>query len=129
MFEELCDRIREAQEMLLKDNIEANTVVLNGNKYAKYVKPGYKPMIFGMAIEYDNLPDDLDFIVRYVEPQRITNANYLRSLSDEELASFFASVQLDEGCCDGGFMYSKCEGLSCYDCWFLWLKQTHESWR
>lgn len=87
IYDDLCERILRAQEELLKHEVEANTVVLNGKKYAKLMKPGYRPTIFGMALEVDRmLPDDWDFIVQYREPEPATNADRLRSMSDDELA-------------------------------------------
>lgn len=87
MYDDLCARILCAQDEMLKHEIEANTVVLNGKKYAKLMKPGYRPTIFGMALEVDRmLPDDWDFIVQYREPKIATNADRIRAMSDEELA-------------------------------------------
>ena len=70
-YEELMDRLCVAQEELLKREIEANTVVINGKKYGElfdFVFAGkyyHTPSIFGMAIEMANLPNDYDFIVQY----------------------------------------------------------------
>lgn len=87
IYDDLCERILCAQEEMLKHEIEANTVVLNGKKYAKLMKPGYYPTIFGMALEVDRmLPDDWDFIVQRREPKIATNADRIRSMSDEQLA-------------------------------------------
>lgn len=95
----LFENILTAHEMLLKDQIIANTVVLNGNKFAKWVKPGYRPTIFGMAVEYDNLPEDIDFLVQYKEPKPMTNAGRIRSMTDEELSKFLCSMFVNGSCC------------------------------
>lgn len=56
-----------------------------------------------------------------------TNADRIRAMTDEELANMFAKIALDNGCCDGGFLFTKCDILSCYDCWFYYLKTTSNS--
>lgn len=93
IYDDLCERILCAQEEMLKHGIEANTVVLNGKKYAKLMKPGYYPTIFGMALEVDRmLPDDWDCIVQYREPKFATNADRIRAMSDEDLADFIGGI-------------------------------------
>ena len=71
LYGDLFERIATAQEEMLKHCVEANTVVINGKKYgwlaneiwtAKYF--GNTPMIFGLAADTANLPDDWDFIVQ-----------------------------------------------------------------
>lgn len=68
-YDELIRRILDAQEEMLKCEVEANTVVLNGRKYGKLFKDGFRPTIFGLKAEVANLPDEWDFLVQYVEPE------------------------------------------------------------
>ena len=56
----------------------------------------------------------------------ITNADRIRSMTDEELADFFGKLKLDDGCNDWPPGEIKCDGLSCYDCWLDWLKKEVE---
>ena len=92
IYDDLCERILCAQEEMLKHEIEANTVILNGKKYGALFKSGYRPSIFGMAAECERLPDDWDFIVQYREPKLATNADRIRAMSDEELAEFIGGI-------------------------------------
>lgn len=86
-YDELCQAILDAREELLKDKIEANTVILNGRKYGCLFEPRLRPSIFGMAVECDAaMPDGYDFIVQYREPEPQTNADRIRGMTDEELA-------------------------------------------
>lgn len=70
LYEELFERVACAQDELLKHAVIANTVVINGKKYArlayetKMTNFGFRPSIFGLAIEAADLPDDWDFIVQ-----------------------------------------------------------------
>lgn len=113
MYTDLCERILAAQEEMLKHEVEANTVVLNGKKYAKLMKPGYRPTIFGMALEVDrSLPDDWDFIVQCREPQLATNADRIRAMSDEDLAETLCRVETD----------GRAYGPSGKADWLEWLK-------
>ena len=124
MYDDLCARILCAQEEMLKHEIEANTVVLNGKKYAKLMKPGYRPTILGMALEVDRmLPDDCDFIVQYRQPKLATNADRIRAMSDEELVELLAlrcCRSPDTGCPKAfqtGHAWRDCCG-----CWLDWLQ-------
>lgn len=70
MYEDLFDRILTAQDMLLREGVRANTVVINGKKYGRLAndvnlkwRTSYTPAIFGMAVDVDSLPDDYDFVV------------------------------------------------------------------
>ena len=129
-FNELCERILTAQEEMLKHKIEANSVTLNGRKYGKlleFLPPNVKPTIFGMALKADYaLPDDYDFLVQYDPPQIITNADRIRSMTDEQLADILA-----KGCYEVIECPTTC-GLpsgfngvvkSCRDCWLSWLRK------
>ena len=129
-YGELLDRILEAQTLLLDKKIEANTVILNSNKYSVFIEPGYRPTVFGMAVEFANLPLEHDFIVQY-KTRKTTNADRIRSMSDEELAEYlFERGNGDEYCygicvhqddiyaCVNAMKQSKCiQGV------IAWLKQ------
>ena len=72
LYKDLFEKIATAQEELLKHCVEANTVIINGKKYAKLAREmelcrfGDTPMIFGLAVEAAyNLPDDWEFIVQH----------------------------------------------------------------
>jgi hypothetical protein len=74
-YDELFTRIADAQELMLKKMIEANTVVINGKKYGELCSElqriwacGYltTPSIFGMAaVPEMQLPNDYDFVVQH----------------------------------------------------------------
>ena len=118
-YGELLDRILEAQTLLLDKKIEANTVILNSNKYSVFIEPGYIPTVFGMAVEFANLPLEHDFIVQY-KTRKTTNADHIRSMTDEELAKSITDDLCDRVChsplsCDGN-----CE-IQVLD----WLKQEY----
>lgn len=120
-MDELCNRIIEAKEMLLKADVEANTVVLNKNRYSKLIKPGYVPTIVGLTVEFENLPSDMDFFVqrKYV---RMTNGSRIREMSDERLASYltkFAKDLIDN--------IPDCEIDACFEHDVLaWLKKEYK---
>ncbi len=72
LYKDLFEKIATAQEELLKHCVEANTVIINGRRYAKLAHEvelccfGFTPMIFGLAVETSNaLPDDWEFIVQH----------------------------------------------------------------
>ena len=120
-YGELLDRILEAQTLLLDKKIEANTVILNSNKYSVFIEPGYRPTVFGMAVEFANLPLEHDFIVQY-KTRKTTNADRIRSMTDEELAEWIAYRQ---GCFER--QDKRCSKYgTCRDCWFDWLKEECE---
>ena len=56
LYKDLFEKIATAQEELLKHCVEANTVIINGRKYAKLAREvelcrfGFTPMIFGYAM-------------------------------------------------------------------------------
>ena len=91
-YNELCEAILTAREEMLKHKIEANSVTLNGRRYGKLIEncpPNMKPTIFGMAVKADYaLPDDYEFLVQYEPPQPQTNADRIRSMTDEDLATW-----------------------------------------
>lgn len=127
-YDELIKSILTAQEQMLKHGIEANSVTLNWMKYGKLIEnvpPNIKPTIFGMAVKADYaLPDDYDFLVQYEPPQPQTNADRIRSMTDEELAELFTHL-----CCPyslGGKVECNIENKGCKECWLDWLKQEAE---
>lgn len=91
-LDKLIQSIVTAQEEMLKHNIEANSVTLNGRKYGKLIEnlpPNIKPTIFGMAVKAEYaLPDDYDFLVQYEPPRLKSNADRIRAMTDEELAAW-----------------------------------------
>ena len=99
-YDELMQSILTAEEQMLKHSIEANSVTLNGRKYGKLIEnlpPNIKPTIFGMAVKAEYaMPDDYDFLVQYEPPQPKTNADRIRSMSDEEIAEWASAITLDE---------------------------------
>lgn len=129
-YDELMKSILTAQEQMLKHSIEANSVTLNGRKYGKLIEnlpPNNKPTIFGMAVKADNdMPDDYDFIIRYEMPQPQTNADRIRSMTDEELAEWLkkqTSLAHNYGyeCADGEPDFP--DGLPANYDYLTWLRQ------
>ena len=59
-------------------------------------------------------------VVGYVPPLKKTNADRIRSMTDEELAEYMGDVQTWGGCPNHGAR--KCTE-NCADCWLDWLKQ------
>lgn len=120
IISELVRRVTDAQELMLKYEIEANTVVLNNRKYAALIdKLKWYPTICGLKAEVAPLMDDVDFIVQR-RPQ--TNADRIRAMSDEELAEFGSKRM----CCLPGKPGCGKNNLtcdSCYQCWLDWLKE------
>ena len=125
-MDELYRRILEAREMLLEAEIEANTVVLNQNKYAKFINQYGNPTIFGMAVELQPLQKDIDFFVQYRALVKSTNADRIRSMSDEELAKMiikYATGHNVDICPETRSNMDCYEQETCTDCWLEWLKQ------
>lgn len=125
--EEMYDNILKACDILLMNEIKANTVVLNGNKFGVFVKRGYRPTIFGMAVEYANLPKDIDFFVQYKEPQPMTNADRIRNMSDTELANYLSG--LCDGCVNCPMYYSEEDDeciKHCNSAWQEWVRKEAE---
>lgn len=124
-YDELMESILTAQEQMLQHSIEANSVTLNGRKYGKLIEnlpPNMKPTVFGMDVKADYaLPDDYDFLVQYEPPQPKTNADRLRSMSDEELADKFEEIQLKTVKAYGNDDLLLKGELKKY--WLDWLKQ------
>ena len=120
-LDELIQSIVTAQEEMLKHSIEANSVTLNGRKYGKLIEnlpPNIKPTICGMAVKADYaLPDDYDFLVQREPPQPITNADRIRSMTDEELAKKISGIESFALTCGGGWPPEK---------WLDWLRKDVE---
>lgn len=129
MYEELMKNILTAQEQMLQNNIEANSVTLNGRKYGKLIEnlpPNIKPTIFGMAVKADYaLPDDYDFLVQYEPPKPKTNRDSLRAMTDEELAKFFYDTDTEIPWCDECRSHHE-EPNGCEKCMVDWLKEEAE---
>ena len=120
IISELIRRVTDAQELMLKYEIEANTVVLNNRKYAALIdKLKWYPTICGLKAEVVPLMDDVDFIVQR-RPQ--TNADRIRAMTDEELADFLDDIIHDWG---EGSAYLRARGIF-VDNWDDWLKQEIE---
>ena len=124
-YDELIESILTAQEMMLQHDIEANSVTLNGRKYGKLIEnlpPNIKPTIFGMAVKAEYaLPDDYDFLVQYEPPRLKSNADRIRSMTDEELAEW---LWFKVGKCPPfDVCPSQCTPCEAKDCWLDWLKQ------
>lgn len=110
MTRTLIERIVEAQDIALKDGIEANAVVVNGRKYGMLKnRPGLTPTVFGMRLETrEDMPDNYDFIVQHREPEPLTNADRIREMTDEELAEYLSSI--------------------CYDIWKMFSDDPKKVW-
>ena len=128
-YDELMRSILTAQDEMLKCAVEANSVTLNGRRYGKLVEncpPNMKPTIFGMAVKVDySMPDDYEFLVQYEPPEPTTNADRVRSMSDEELAALCESgCPPRRGCPDlTKEDVDKSYHELCQKCWLDWLKQ------
>ena len=129
-YDELMKSILTAQEQMLQHSIEANSVTLNGRKYGQLIEnlpPNIKPTIFGMAVKADYaLPDDYDFLVQYEPAQPKTNADRIRTMSNEELAEFITPVKcVDCRLLDCGVEEEMLNGKrrTCQERVLDWLKQ------
>lgn len=109
---ELVRRVTEAQELMLKHEIEANTVILNSDKYGVLMKDRYIPTICGLKAEVAALMDNCDFIVQYRAPEPQTNADKIRAMTDGELAQF---------------LYD-CTDHPRLEWWQEWVKQSDWEW-
>ena len=116
----LCRRVALARDELLKHEIEANTVVLDSYKFGKYIRPGSRPTIFGMKVEFASLPDEYDFLVQYRAPEIQTNGDLLRGMDDEHLAEWIAE-RIDCSYCDMCKIYGPNEA-GCEAQWLRYLR-------
>ncbi len=128
---DLLERIIEAQDLLLMNEIKANTVVINGRKYGMLKdKPGLAPTIIGMKAETRvDMPDDWDFFLQERPPQPQTNADKIRAMTDEELAEFITPVKcVDCRLLDCGVEEEMFNGKrrTCQERVLDWLKQSAE---
>ena len=117
--EDFMKNVLAAYDKMLEAEIEANVIVLNGNKFSFLKKPGFTPTLFGMKVEYANLPESWDFYLQY-RTERNTNADHIRSMTDEELANSITDDLCDRVChsplsCDG----------NCETQVLAWLKQEY----
>jgi hypothetical protein len=62
-------------------------------------------------------------------PKPITNADRIRSMTDEELAKAFADACPEDGTVNRCCQYFAKGSHGCYDCWLDWLKQEAEDGR
>lgn len=110
LTKDLIQRIAEAQDIVLKEEIKANTVVINGHRYGMLKnRPGLIPTVFGMRLETRvDMPDNYDFIVQYREPEPMTNYDRLISKTPEELAEYLSSI--------------------CYDFWKMFVDDPKKMW-
>ena len=114
ILSELFRRVTDAKELMLKHEIEANTVVLNNRKYAALVdKLKWYPTICGLKAEVAPLMDDVDFIV---QRRPMTNADRIRAMTDEKLVKHLAC------------QWAECKSMDveCDKCLLDWLKQEVE---
>jgi hypothetical protein len=117
---ELMERIVEAENLALKNEIEANAVVINGRKYGMIKDyPGLTPTIFGMKVETrPDMPDEWDFFIQQrLEPQ--TNADRVRSMTDDALAALCSAPCPPDQTCGRNMCYPLPE---CVECWRKWLE-------
>lgn len=128
LYDKLCEGIFNAQEEMAKEKIELNSVTLNGRKFWKLIPvndPDLKPTIFGMALNVDyTMPDSIDFVAQYVPPRpkwKVTNADRIRAMSDEELADKVMCYIRCDGC--EKVFHIDCDPLkTCRGVWLDWLK-------
>lgn len=112
--EDFMKNVLVAYDKMLEAEIEANVIVLNENKFSFLKKPGFVPTLFGMKVEYANLPESWDFYLQ-CRTERKTNADRIRSMTDEELAEELWAW--NQTCC---YKWKKEKILA-------WLKQECES--
>lgn len=122
---ELMNRIVEAENVALMNEINANAVVINGRKYGMIKHhPGLTPTIFGMRMETKiDMPDDWDFFLQERPPLVLTNYDRLISKTPEELAEWIMrepSIWYHAVCPPG--TGSDCSTSPCKQCWLDWLK-------
>lgn len=115
---ELMERIVEADNLALKNEIEANAVVINGRKYGTLKDhPGLTPTIFGMKVETrPDMPDEWDF---FIQQRQQTNADKLPIMPIDDLAALCASPCPPDQQRGRNMCYPLPE---CVECWRKWLE-------
>ena len=73
LYDDLINRMLEAQEQMIYDGFRANSVIINGKRYGKlyhFINKKWDglyhelaPCIAGLHVDGAMLPDDFDFIV------------------------------------------------------------------
>ena len=119
-FQDLFERILEAQQRMIEAGQKPNEIIINGRKYGKLVGNMYNPHLFGMAVKTEiNLPDDYDFVIQKVIRPSMTNSDRIRGMSDEELA-----LWKKQECPDNPRPCLKVHyRVDCTSCWLAWLKK------
>ena len=110
--ERIIKDITEKQDEYLIEEVRKVGFLINKEELAKALKYDRDQYIQGYT---DG---------RMYKPPIITNADLVRSMSNDNLATLFT-----EGCCrelDCPKEYFLEDGLNCYKCWFDWLNQEAE---
>ena len=95
--EELMRRIVEAENVALKNEIEANAVVVNGRKYGMLKNyRGLPPTVFGMRLETKiDMPDDWDFFIQQRPPLPNMNPTKNVYLSESNVAALGGAEEVE----------------------------------
>lgn len=115
--------IKEAE----RRGIVADSIIINGNMvYVPYVIDQHPAMICGLNafVTKDDLPDGYSFAVIESHRER-TNAERIRSMSDEELAKFIGHNSLCDQIQNDNGAWCKKQSV-CEGCLVEWLKQPAE---
>ena len=128
---ELMERIVEAENVALMNEINANAVVINGRKYGMLNHhTGLAPTIFGMRVETRvDMPDDWDFFLQERPPLVLTNYDRIVHMTPEELAEWIMrkpSIGCFAVCPPGTKDGWDCPTDPCEQCWLDWLKSPVE---
>lgn len=124
LTDELMRRIIEAENVALKNEIEANAVVVNGRKYGMLKDHlGLIPTVFGLRLETKiDMPDDWDFFIQQRPPLVLTYGDRIRAMSDEELADYLVrDVEAEAVRRSGRYLTAREVDLAVNDC-VSWLK-------
>lgn len=122
-MDEFLDTVLNAQKKFLETHIEPNVITLNSKRFSILKKPGYITTLFGMKVEYANLPDDIDFFLQHREELlKVTNADKIRAMSDEELAEFMCA-NVSNGTVNCAFCAAEEFCRMGHNGWLEWLKQ------
>ena len=129
MTDELISQIMMARERMLRENGRPHVVVLNDALFKKDpILDGETPTVCGMKVEYSPLPSHIHFIIKESFP--ISNADRIRSMTDEELAWFiYTKTGCDHKCMH--WNSKSCTNADtvkvCGEIWLDWLKQECET--